>query len=105
MRVGGRYAPMRSQISHHGDAVAGKPGEGLVLIKLFNLLISELGPGLLKNGVWIQGRSLGQFFERRGKKFWTRCERITLDGRRVESEALLNVNWPAGPVLLRLEDR
>jgi hypothetical protein len=52
MRRGGRYAALRRGISHGADSCCASPGGGgTVVIKLFNLLLAELGPLLLSHGV------------------------------------------------------
>jgi hypothetical protein len=52
LRRGGAYAAMRSEITHRPGAASGQgPREPLVRVKLFNLLIAELGPALLARGV------------------------------------------------------
>ena len=53
LRRGGFYAAMRSTITHKDDPAAASSGAaaGAVRVKLFNLLIPELGPALLARGV------------------------------------------------------
>ena len=56
MRRGGKLACFRSGISYRQEAGTADQGErGLVTIKLYNLLIKELGPGFLCGGVFVQG--------------------------------------------------
>jgi hypothetical protein len=105
LRLGSRYAPMRSQISHHDARGAPKPAEGWIFLKLFNLLISELGPPLLRKGVWIPGRIFGEFFKFQTGLFWSKCEEVGLNGRPVKPETLKTREWTEELVLLRLEDK
>jgi len=104
MRVGSHYAAMRSQISYNVDDAEVKPGEGRVLLKLFNLLIDEVGPGLLRRGVWIPGQRLGEFFREQTEPFWSKCEKIVFNGRPVEPAFIEHRSWTEEPVLLRLEE-
>ncbi len=105
MRVGSIFAPMRSQVSHHSSMAAVKPGEGLVLLKLFNMLIRELAPGLLNRGVWISGARLGAFLKHQDELFWGKCEKAYLDGRLVKPETLVDeINWGEEALLFRLRD-
>jgi len=54
LRKGGTYASFRSSISHAAAAGEEHRGEpGLATLKLFNLLIGELGPPLLRRGVLV----------------------------------------------------
>ena len=55
MRRGGFYAAFRRGISHGMDRDNAAHGSGMVRIKLFNLLLAELGPLVLAQGV-ILGR-------------------------------------------------
>lgn len=101
-RSGGPLAPFRSTISHRGNAADIKPGEGTVALKLFNLLIRELGPGFLKRGILIPARDLGAFL----KALPTRvCRRITasqVDGRSLAVDELVERDWGASDGLVRL---
>jgi hypothetical protein len=52
LRRGGYYAAMRAAITHGAERAAdGDGGERVVRVKLFNLLIAELGPVLLARGI------------------------------------------------------
>lgn len=51
LRRSGYYAAMRSAITHAGAPAEPERGAVLVRVKLFNLLIAELGPVLLARGV------------------------------------------------------
>lgn len=51
LRRGGYYAAMRGAITHRAAATAAGEAPALVRVKLFNLLIAELGPVLLGHGV------------------------------------------------------
>ena len=54
MRRGGFYAALRQGISHIVDSGASKGENGVVRIKLFNLLLAELGPLVLARGVILE---------------------------------------------------
>jgi hypothetical protein len=51
MRRGGYYAALRQGISHVADSRATAGENGSVRIKLFNLLLAELGPLVLAHGL------------------------------------------------------
>jgi hypothetical protein len=51
LRRGGVFAGMRSQITHRDKESPISPEEGWVMVKLFNLLIPELGPLFLQRGI------------------------------------------------------
>lgn len=93
LRRGGYYAPLRSQISHRETDGTQFLHEGIVSLKLFNLLLKELGPKFLKQGIWINGRELSDFFKRQPDDFWDRCKVIEIDGQEVAPERLLEITW------------
>ncbi len=103
LRVGSHYAAMRSQISHQGEGNADS-GEGFVLLKLFNLLIRELGPGLLKRGIWIKGERLAEFFESLPELFWKNFTEAEVNGRPAAREELEGLPRTEGLVMIRLKD-
>lgn len=57
LRRGGPYAAMRAEITRARDRApdAGTGGSALVRVKLFNLLLDELGPVLLEHGIVLDG--------------------------------------------------
>lgn len=66
MRRGGVLAPFRSGITHQADLECGAAGErpGRITLKLFNLLIPEIGPHFLARGVMVSGRRIMVLGER-----------------------------------------
>lgn len=82
LRRGGFYSAMRSTITHRAAADAprlGAEASGTVRVKLFNLLIPELGPALLARGVVLEPGDDDGLLPRAG-----------------------GAGLPAGPVLLRV---
>jgi hypothetical protein len=52
LRLGGPYAAMRAEITRARQPEPARPGAvALVRVKLFNLLIDEVGPAVLERGV------------------------------------------------------
>lgn len=51
MRRGGYYAAMRSAISYHPGEAHAAARQGRVRLKLFNMILEEIGPSLLASGV------------------------------------------------------
>ncbi len=58
MRRGGFYAAMRGAMTYRMDAGAESGGTGRVRVKLFNLLLEELGPGFLSRGILLPAADL-----------------------------------------------
>ncbi len=88
MRRGGYYAAMRSAITLGEQEKAGSSGDGTVRMKLFNLLLPELGPEFLGHGILLDGMEAGGFFREQEQDFWSGCESVTLDGTLVTPVAL-----------------
>jgi len=62
MRRGGYYAAMRAAITHGVESRPPPPSAaaGTVRVKLFNLLIPELGPALLAHGIVLEQREAAE---------------------------------------------
>lgn len=80
LRRGGAYAAMRSQISHKNNTLDDSAENGTVMLKLFNIVALELGPMFLKQGIWIDGKNLKNFFERVPDFFWDGCLNAEING-------------------------
>ncbi len=63
MRRGGFYAALRQGISHAGDGGEAVGDCGTVRIKLFNLLLAELGPLVLARGVMLEQGELAELLQ------------------------------------------
>jgi hypothetical protein len=88
LRRGGTYSSFRSAITYHETEKECVKGEGLVQIKVFNLLMDELGPRLLERGVVIRSEDFIRFASGQSQDFWQGCRRITLDGKSLVSGEL-----------------
>ncbi|HEY5974005.1 MAG TPA: hypothetical protein VIU41_04625, partial [Geobacteraceae bacterium] len=67
---------------------------GTIRIKLFNLLLSELGPGFLQRGILLDAATAASFFRERADWFWTGCEEIIRDGVPAGPDVLLTTVLP-----------
>lgn len=79
MRSGGFYAALRGGISYVTDASDDINRSGTIHIKLFNLLLPELGPVILERGVFLPASPLDAYFKSRTDTFWNGCVGILLD--------------------------
>jgi hypothetical protein len=79
MRRGGYYAAMRGAITYRTGESDTLAGYGAVRIKLFNLLLTELGPAFLQRGVMLPASMLSAFLRGRSPQFWETCGEILLD--------------------------
>jgi hypothetical protein len=105
LRRGGALASLRSQLSHPRDEAPVAEQEGFIVLKLFNLLMDELGPALLHRGVFIKREVLKEFLRNLPKDFWAGCPGPRVDGKEAEVAELVAGNWPENeaPVPLRVE--
>jgi hypothetical protein len=64
MRRGGFYAALRQGISHVTDSGAAAGESGTVRVKLFNLLLAELGPLVLARGLILDRGELDELLQK-----------------------------------------
>jgi hypothetical protein len=83
LRRGGTYSSFRSAITYHETGMASAPREGWVNVKIFNLLMAELGSGLLRTGVLLRSSDLLGFLTERAEEFQQGCS-VTLDGKPID---------------------
>jgi hypothetical protein len=95
LRRGGAYSSLRSAITYHETGKACAPGEGWVSVKIFNLLMAELGPDLLRAGVLLRSSDLLGFLMERAEEFRQGCS-ATLNGKPVDIRMLCDARWLEG---------
>lgn len=96
LRRGGTYSSFRSAITYHETQEECVKGEGLVQIKVFNLLMAELGPGLLQRGVVISSEEFIRFATGQSQDFWRGCRQIILDGKPLDAGELQDTTCLSG---------
>ena len=64
LRKGGPLAALRKDITYSSDSTGHEVCDGSVTVKLFNMTTREIGPLLLKRGVWLKGTELREIFDR-----------------------------------------
>ena len=84
LRRGGAFASLRRAItfSEGGEVIPQK--EGRIVLKLFNLLVPELGPPLLAKGIWLKGEDLNRFLGGLKKDFWDECREVVKNGQKIK---------------------
>jgi hypothetical protein len=60
LRAGGFFAGLRSQITYREENSPVLEQEGMITVKVFNLLLKELAPLILKKGVWVRKKDLAE---------------------------------------------
>jgi hypothetical protein len=76
LRRGGAFASLRQAITFSEDGQAIPQKGGWIVLKLFNLLVPELGPHILAKGVWLKGEDLNRFLVGLKKDFWEDCREV-----------------------------
>jgi len=87
-RKGGSLASFRSTITHQKEEETAAPCEGHITLKLFNLLVKEMGPLLLKYGIRIRKTDWEDIVRHQPQNFWEKCKRIRLNGQDAVPETL-----------------
>jgi hypothetical protein len=89
MRRGGFYGALRSSITYREKGKADTVHEGTVQIKLYNLLMKELGALILMKGIYISSSDLAGFLSNQPGSFWMGCKGILLDNEPLSMDVLL----------------
>jgi hypothetical protein len=101
-RKGGTYRWMRGSISHPDDSDMGSGKTGWVTVKLFNLILKELGPFFLKAGVWLKGAAIQAFFVARLPNLADDIGSVIFSGREIAPETLLEFKPEEEPVFIKI---
>jgi hypothetical protein len=92
-RRGGTYASLRQAITLTATEEPVSEREGQVILKLFNLLVPEIGPLVLAKGFWITGKELDTFVENYPGNFWAPWAPVQVAGKDVDVQALGKTIW------------
>jgi len=93
MRRGGILAAMRSGISYVPAETGSDSCEGKVTVKLFNLILRELGPVFLNRGIIIEGKTLSEFIGSNRKIIEANLFSAEMDSVKIETEELFKIKW------------
>ena len=93
---------MRSTISYREETGTERLQKGMVSLKLFNILLKEIGPAFLEKGIWVHGKDLQNFIEGKLDDFSTGCKKAILDGKEVNLKTLPEMKWADKDVFLLL---
>jgi len=96
LRKGGFYSRMRAEITHSKSDKGTGVAKGFFVLKLYNLVLRELGPFFLGTGFWIPVEDLADFFSARSNRFWEGLKRGEIDGKQIESRAIGDQEWSSG---------
>ena len=102
LRSGGYYAPMRSQISHEKTRSVSQLKNGKITLKLWNLVVKELGPTFLQQGIWVAAEEVQSFINRHLEALKTECQTVELNDNPAEVDRLRRAEWKTELVLLQV---
>jgi hypothetical protein len=80
LRRGGAYACLRDSITHKKNDRPDAQREGFITIKLFNLLMGELGKVFFEKGVVLDRSTAVDLFKRSDEGFWRKVDMIEVGG-------------------------
>jgi hypothetical protein len=103
LRSGGFYASMRSQISYDQNKLSSPPRTGKITLKLLNLVVKELGPVFLEQGIWLNGEKFQEFLRRHLEEFNAGSATTELDGKPVKINNLPGLDWNDKTVFLQVK--
>lgn len=101
-RKGGTYAAMRNTISYSAETSNKRRGEARAKLKLFNMVLKELGPIFLGNGVWIRTDKFNEFLSRNLNDLKAACSSVNMDDQKIEVTQLAEIDWKDSEIFLKV---
>ncbi len=89
MRRGSHLAAMRGEISYQNQQQV-VSGAGRIKIKLFNMVMTELGARFLAHGVCLTNGELDTLLSEMDDSFWQSIEFASVDDQQVDYTSLVN---------------
>jgi hypothetical protein len=84
-------ASFRQSISAHQTSKNFKKTEGYIQIKLFNILLKELGLFFLEMGIYVPRVMFTSFVAQLTDDFYNRCRQILINGKPVQLQS--SIDW------------
>ena len=92
MRRGGFYASLRNSITFQGGPGFQGSQKGKIVLKLFNILLKDIGPRILENGFMIEESKLLDFLRRNESQLADECQIRDGDGIEIPYRNLLSAS-------------
>ena len=105
LRRGSVYAAMRHQVTHDALVHSNIGKEGLIELKLFNLVARDIGPMFLIQGIRINAEKLINFLRKVPDHFWAGCRVVEINGTPCQPDELTRIDWEKQQILLELKVR
>ena len=102
MRKGGHYGRMRGSITHTDENQSCEATSGWVTLKLFNLVLKELGPYFLNRGLWLNSKILQDFFSEQTGDLLPDIQAVSWNSQDIDPKRLLSFSWPVGKLFVRI---
>jgi len=100
LRRGGYFGRMRGEISHIAQPQPVECTQGLVKVKLFNLIVKETGPLFLQTGIVVGGEDFLAAVGASPDRFLSGCLSVQRDGSPMAPERLLTDDLKVSTLLL-----
>ena len=92
LRKGGHLASLRSTITHQKEDENIPSQEGDIVLKLFNLLVKELGPAFLEQGIMIKSTDIENLLKTRFDEIQAGCRGASLNGKETHLDKLVKTD-------------
>jgi len=102
LRKGGTFAAMRNSISYKVETSVKADSEARVKLKLFNMVLKELGPVFLESGIWIQSHNFSDFISRNLEDLKPACDSVDLNDQKTDVAALAGMDWDNTELFLKV---
>ncbi len=102
LRRGGIYGKMRGEISQSEKIEPAPRGEGRVTVKLFNLIVREVGPLFLEHGVLVDGEEFARTLLLDPDRFSAACKKSAIDNAPIDPSKLIDYDWKNKRLLLQV---
>ncbi len=97
-RRGSALAALRNEITYsEQDERSGMDGAETVTVKLFNLLVGELGPTFLQQGIWVKKQAAKSVLKDLFNMPLHCVEFLEMDGRQISLEQFAALEWSEEP--------
>jgi len=90
MRRGSPYASFRQSITYSKDSNKSQLKKGMVRLKLFNILMNELGPRFLENGIFLKPSDITELLVNQPDEFREGCKKMMLNKKPITFDSLKN---------------
>jgi hypothetical protein len=89
----GPLAVFRHGITHRETGDYGYTGDGFVELKLMNLLLKEMGPELLRKGIYLGSSKLAGYLSSLPAGFWQGCNNVLFNSDQVSPDMIQKGQW------------